>query len=227
MGAFLITQQPGSIPNELLSQGDNWFIFHLLSAGDLNNVQKANAHFSKDILSSLLNEPIVGQGVLWSSVSGRPYPVSFQALLFESMYQTIDPQYNKPEINNYARKFKKKFNLNIQNHFKDNNEVYEDVEENAIIIDPLEIYSQKAIEDFLSKKSDILQRIESNGYPWGGIKEELKALLPDILDNSDQVAYYLVAKMLTQKYGKQDEGWHTFKTDKGSTWVKKGPKPQE
>jgi hypothetical protein len=32
LGAVLITQQPGSIPNEILSQGDNWFIFHLLSA---------------------------------------------------------------------------------------------------------------------------------------------------------------------------------------------------
>ena len=25
LGALLITQQPGSIPNEILSQGDNWF----------------------------------------------------------------------------------------------------------------------------------------------------------------------------------------------------------
>ena len=31
MGAVLITQQPGSIPNQILSQGDNWFVFHLLS----------------------------------------------------------------------------------------------------------------------------------------------------------------------------------------------------
>ena len=34
LGALLITQQPGSIPNEILSQGDNWFVFHLLSAGE-------------------------------------------------------------------------------------------------------------------------------------------------------------------------------------------------
>ena len=37
LGALLITQQPGSIPHEILSQGDNWFIFHLLSAGDLGD----------------------------------------------------------------------------------------------------------------------------------------------------------------------------------------------
>ena len=45
LGAVLVTQQPGSIPMEILSQGDNWFIFHLLSAGDLGNVKRANAHF--------------------------------------------------------------------------------------------------------------------------------------------------------------------------------------
>ena len=63
LGALLITQQPGSIPHEILSQGDNWFIFHLLSAGDLASAKRANAHFSDDLLSSLLNEPLPGQGV--------------------------------------------------------------------------------------------------------------------------------------------------------------------
>ncbi len=72
LGALLITQQPGSIPVDILSQGDNWFIFHLLSSTDLTNVRKANAHFSEDILSVLLNEPIPGQGVFWSSGSGNP-----------------------------------------------------------------------------------------------------------------------------------------------------------
>jgi DNA helicase HerA-like ATPase len=43
LGAVLITQQPGSIPGEILSQGDNWFIFHLLSAEDLNCLRRANA----------------------------------------------------------------------------------------------------------------------------------------------------------------------------------------
>jgi uncharacterized protein len=33
LGAVLVTQQPGSIPHELLSQGDSWFIFHLLTGG--------------------------------------------------------------------------------------------------------------------------------------------------------------------------------------------------
>ena len=90
---MLITQQPGSIPHEILSQGDNWFIFHLLSAGDLDAVKRANAHFSDDILSSLLNEPIPGQGVFWSSVGGTRYPIPLRVMSFEQIYAARDPEY--------------------------------------------------------------------------------------------------------------------------------------
>jgi hypothetical protein len=79
LGAMLITQQPGSNPQEILSQGDNWFVFHLLSEGDLRAVRKANAHFSDDLLSSLLNEPIPGHGVFWSSAGETPYPIPIRA----------------------------------------------------------------------------------------------------------------------------------------------------
>src|SRR5262249_6714528 len=34
LGAVLVTQQPGSLAPELLSQADNWFCFHLLSETD-------------------------------------------------------------------------------------------------------------------------------------------------------------------------------------------------
>src|SRR4029077_5716510 len=93
LGSFMITQQPGSIPHEILSQGDNWFLFHLLSAGDLNNVYKANAHFSEDLLSGVLNEPIQGQGVFWSSAAERPYPIATRVFSFERMFPCIDPNY--------------------------------------------------------------------------------------------------------------------------------------
>src|SRR5262245_29523904 len=112
LGALLITQQPGSIPVEILSQGVTWFIFHLssetprlgdnwfsfplLSSTDLATLKRANAHFSDDLLSSLLNEPIPGQGVFWSSVGGKPYPVSLRVLLFEKMFPMLDHYYNHP-----------------------------------------------------------------------------------------------------------------------------------
>jgi hypothetical protein len=89
LGAVLITQQPGSMPAELLSQGDNFFVFHLLSAGDLIALKRANAHFSDDLLATLLNEPLVGHGVFWSSAPGtdrhaRPYPLPVRVLSFEA-----------------------------------------------------------------------------------------------------------------------------------------------
>ncbi len=83
LGAVLITQQPGSLSGDLLSQGDNWFVFHLLSSGDLAALRKANAHFSDDLLSSLLNEPLVGHGVVWSSVGGAKYPIPVRVLNFD------------------------------------------------------------------------------------------------------------------------------------------------
>lgn len=86
LGSILVTQQPGSIPHELVSQADNFFVFHLLAEGDLRTLRAANAHFSDDLLSSLLNEPIAGNGVVWSSASERPYPISVRILDFQRTY---------------------------------------------------------------------------------------------------------------------------------------------
>jgi hypothetical protein len=102
LGAVLVTQQPGSIPGEILSQGDNWFIFHLLAEGDLRALQRANAHFSDDILSALLNEPLPGHGVFWSSASETPYPIPTRALLFERAFGQADPLYDRPALRCYA-----------------------------------------------------------------------------------------------------------------------------
>lgn len=109
LGAVMITQQPGSINNEILSQGDNWFIFHLLSASDLQNVRKANAHFSEDLLSSLLNEPLHGHGVFWSSAAGRAYPIPLRVLSFEKNTTVRDPQSNAAAVHNYASRLREKY----------------------------------------------------------------------------------------------------------------------
>jgi hypothetical protein len=102
LGALLITQQPGSLPPEILSQGDNWFVLHLLSAVDLKTLQKANAYFSQDILCMLLNEPLPGHAVFWSSVGGKSYPVSLRVLSFEQAYSRLDPQYDRDAISTFA-----------------------------------------------------------------------------------------------------------------------------
>jgi len=109
LGAVMITQQPGSITKEILSQGDNWFIFHLLSAGDLQAVRNANAHFSEDLLSALLNEPIQGHGVFWSSASGRPYPIPIRALSFEQQTALQDLSYSHGAVDTYAARLRQEF----------------------------------------------------------------------------------------------------------------------
>ncbi|MCS7268668.1 MAG: DUF87 domain-containing protein, partial [Geminicoccaceae bacterium] len=101
LGAVMITQQPSSIPEEILSQGDNWFVFHLLSAGDLFALKKANAHYSDDLLSSLLNEPIPGHCVFWSSAGGKAYPIPIRVLSFEARYTPLDPTYSRSREETY------------------------------------------------------------------------------------------------------------------------------
>lgn len=114
LGAVLVTQQPGSLPNEILSQGDNWFIFHLLAAGDLRAVKNANAHFSDDLLSTLLNEPLVGHGVFWSSAGARPYPIPIRTLSFQDSYAAKDTGYNLPRVDNYASQLRQSFRQGVE-----------------------------------------------------------------------------------------------------------------
>lgn len=103
LGAVLVTQQPGSIPAELLSQGDNWFIFHLLSSGDLRAVKAANAHFSDDLLSSLLNEPLPGNGVFGATdQAGNAYPIPLRVLSFEAAFQARDLDGTVGPVETYA-----------------------------------------------------------------------------------------------------------------------------
>ncbi len=85
-GIMGITQQPGSIDSEIISQSDNFFAFHLLSEVDLNTLRKANPHFSDDILSSLLNEPLVGSGYFFSLHSEKQYPIPFRPFDFGQRY---------------------------------------------------------------------------------------------------------------------------------------------
>ncbi len=114
LGAVMVTQQPGAIPAELLSQGDSWFIFHLLSQGDLRAVKAANAHFSDDLLSSLLNEPLPGNGVFWSSVSGRvdragnAYPIPVRIDSFEESVAIQDADGSRGAVQTYAGKLARK-----------------------------------------------------------------------------------------------------------------------
>jgi hypothetical protein len=87
LGAVLVTQQPGSLAPELLSQADNWFAFHLLSEGDAVVLGKYNSHFSNDILSHLIAEPIPGNCFMWSAPH-QPFVLPVRVRNFEKLYGT-------------------------------------------------------------------------------------------------------------------------------------------
>ncbi|GAW94364.1 ATP-binding protein [Calderihabitans maritimus] len=242
LGAVLITQQPGSISNEILSQGDNWFIFHLLSAGDLQAVKRANAHFSDDLLRTLLNEPIPGQGIFWSSAGGKSYPIPFRALSFEKIYKTLDPDYQLPAVNTYANQLRIKFN-NAANVSRKTVPVsltdgsdslekssYENTEEEIDQPeDILDKYISYAIEE-LRNNTDLIERIKTRGVPWKGVLKALSESLPDILDDRDNIAHSIVRQAMDEIFG---EGlWGTEKRERKSgpgytTWIIEKKPPED
>jgi DNA helicase HerA-like ATPase len=236
LGAVLITQQPGAIPTEILSQGDNWFIFHLLSSADLRNVQTANSHFSGDLLSSLLNEPIIGQGVLWSSVKGTPYPIPVRVFSFEHMYQRQDQDYTRAAVETYATGLKQKYAAQLTEPEAAASVVAQrvvgellpvsarisggdgnDAVEAERPVDVLRLAQQRAIEG-LDKKRPFRDKLASGGIKWGYVAKLLEEELPERMSDRDQVAYGLVKQALITLIGPENEKWRTEKRN-GSTFI--------
>lgn len=229
LGAVLITQQPGSIPVEILSQGDNWFIFHLLSASDLQNVRRANAHFSEDLLSSLLNEPIVGQGVFWSSVKGNAYPLSLRILSFERMYKTRDPGSTLPEIECYASKLRKTLPSippaapspaaapapatsapagSAPTTPAGGDEDTLDVAETPP--DALRSDTDSAVATVVKDADARKQILQGNGIPWGAMMGKIEKALPASLRQDKNRINRLVVEAVTQIVdGPQGQKWDT------------------
>jgi len=86
LGAILVTQQPGSMAPEILSQADNWFAFHLLSEGDASTLGKYNSHYSQDVLAHLIAEPIQGNCYMWSAPK-QPFVLPVRIRSFEELYK--------------------------------------------------------------------------------------------------------------------------------------------
>lgn len=232
LGAMLITQQPGSIPGEILSQGDNWFIFHLLSAADLRCVKGANAHYSDDLLSSLLNEPIPGHGVFWSSVSGRPFPISFRAMLFEGLYKTADPQYRREALETYASRLRARLQGEVQQAVASSGQkiAESDVpggakDQPAQPADFLSLAREGALKAARSDP-DLQRSLNAERATWGVVWYKLRDALPETLQERDELANQLVPEYLDSVFGKGN--WHTEKrlTKKGEQkpFIKKGQK---
>lgn len=226
LGAMLITQQPGSLPQEILSQGDNWFIFHLLSAGDLATLKKANAHFSDDLLSSILNEPIPGHGLYWSSVHGKPYPLSMRVTLFEDLYKPADVDYYKPAANTWAIATNTNRRTVSYNEINNRTEYPHELshEEPSIEVgDYLKDAENAAIEN-LRDDLQLINEIKSEeGIPWGKLNNFFEEHLPETFEDRKSRAYKLVPKALNAIFGDQGKYWRTFRNQ--SKTIKNGKYP--
>lgn len=235
LGAVLITQQPGSISSEILSQGDNWFLFHLLSSGDLKSVKAANAHFSDDLLSALLNEPIPGNGIFWSSAGGKTYPIPIRVLSFEGMYKAKDINYKLSAGKTFASELRAKFESalkesraaisaeNAQTKLE-LGKVENEVNPSEQTEDVQRTYVVAAIEK-LKNDNEAIEKIKKYGIPWKGFTEALKKYLPEIMENKDEMAHQNVVLAMNTIFGPQDEKWESTRKDSKSrpgamtTWL--------
>ena len=228
LGALLITQQPGSIPVEILSQGDNWFIFHLLSAADLASLKRANAQFSDALHSSVLNEPIPGQGVFWSSVGGKPYPVSLRAESFERQFKMRDPNNQAPAANTFAKVLRSEVVAPIRQQPTKlgasgggGDTLFPDAEDSAV--DAKATMESRAIAA-IRADTNLMRKLESaDGMPWFGVQKALMEALPEHIDDRQQLAYHLVPRALSEIFnGPQDQAWEGYNNPTtGKRWVRR------
>jgi hypothetical protein len=216
LGAVLITQQPGSISDEILSQGDNWFIFHLLSAVDLGALRKANAHFSNDLLSSLLNEPIPGNGIFWSGTGGKPYPISVRVLSFENIVQVRDKEYNLPEGNTFGKGLREKFSEQLRKARETiGQQEIEEIKDSGNIEsvdnpneDVLELYLKSAFKK-VKANSTLIEKIKAGNSPWMELKAAIINALPEDIEDKDQLAYINLPRFMDEIFGVKK--WKTTK----------------
>lgn len=84
LGCVLVTQQPSSISGQIISQGDNFFVLHLLNESDLQTLKRYNAYFSDEILGFIRSEPIPGNCYFWSAPN-QPFVLPARVRDFESV----------------------------------------------------------------------------------------------------------------------------------------------
>lgn len=164
LGGVFITQQPKSIPFEILSQADNFFTLHLLSKGDLIALQNANAHYSDDIITQILSEPIKGKAYMWTS--SQPFVIPIQILDFERIThanKSVETQKQSKLLDN------------IYKSISNGDTVFESIYEKLKVVEatvedphdrPKELFKRlnETEKDFLDKRG-FLQK-NNNGTAW-------------------------------------------------------------
>ncbi|MCL0063778.1 ATP-binding protein [Dehalococcoidia bacterium] len=82
LGLIYVTQQPGAIAEEIVSQTDNFFVMHLLGKGDIDALRRANPHYDGVISEFLSKETIIGNTYIYSAPK-QPYVFPCKVLEFQ------------------------------------------------------------------------------------------------------------------------------------------------
>ena len=173
-------------------------------------LKNANAHFSDDLLSTLLNEPLVGHGVFWSSAGECPYPISIRTLSFQDTFQTVDPTYDAPALENYASSLRDKFRGAVE-------AAAAEVGGATVggTVDASETLKRRAIYE-LGTNSDFHDQIRGEGVPWVAIRKWLVAALPETVGDREEWVFqqFLVERALTDILG--ENGWTKERRARGN-----------
>lgn len=176
-----------------------------------------------------MNEPIPGQGIFWSSAKGKPYPVPIRVISFNKIFKALDKEYKKPEADTFAKKLRETFKLPSQisrtetSASSDNSPEGQELGEEKI--DFLHVVESELID---SMKNDLTfkDKVESEeGIAWGKVNAIIEDRLPETLEDRKNRAYKLTPKVMTEIYGQQNSGWHTYKNSKGTLYIKSGGNP--
>ncbi len=96
LGLVYVSQQPGAIAKEVLSQTNTYFVLHLLSKTDLRALQEINPHYEGVIGNFIQLESLQGHAYIYSTVPGlapQSYVFATKSARFE---MTADELQKRP-----------------------------------------------------------------------------------------------------------------------------------
>ncbi len=88
IGMLYSTQSPSSIPNDILSQTENFLVKHVSSEDDVKALKRAKSAFAEPISDFILNEPVIGLSYVYMEPY-QPFPVPVQVRLLREVVDEL------------------------------------------------------------------------------------------------------------------------------------------
>jgi len=96
LGLVYVSQQPGAIAKEILTQTNTFFVLHLLSKIDIRALQDINPHYEGVIADFVQMESLQGHAYIYSTVPDMPIQSYVFATKATSFQQTIKLLKSRP-----------------------------------------------------------------------------------------------------------------------------------